>query len=296
VTVRVLVSVLALSLVQAQRSTVLVTVARANVRQTPSERAEVVKQVEYGTELELIRTEGDWFHVYVSLNGNVKIEGYLSRRVAIAASGDAAPVPRLTAPTLLAEGIAMAADAGGKTTWLDAVAVRTVPIATEPASFDDLAKSGAIEQAATGRAALGSVTEPTWVWLVERDRTPPAFTNRRPAFFASYKGAPHVNVSELTPAIVKLTPAGKWAIAAMLHGPADASWTLARDLKQDVVKVQVVAGATAAMDVRLAAPLAPGEYALVLRPAFQRLYPATQVLSGEAIGAVMSVAWPFTIR
>jgi len=50
------------------------------------------------------------------------------------------------------------------------------------------------------------------------------------------------------------------------------------------------------MDVRLGAPLAPGDYALVLRPFFPRKYAGRDVLGADGIGLVFSYVWPFTVK
>jgi hypothetical protein len=292
------------SIAAAQRGSVKVTTARANVRQTPSDRGTVVSQVPYGTVLDLAAIEGDWYRVYVPI-GNLRVEAYLSKKVATLVSPPAGETAAPATAAAAAPGISMAADARGRTTWLTAAAARAVPVAERPKTLAALAGSPAVVQAAAGRATLPEdpATEITWVWIVDRTGPLATLDDRRPSFFAAYNAAPGVNISDLTPAIVRLAPAGNQLfVAAMAPGRADAAarterdWTIARDLQQDLIKAQVVAAAAGTMNVRLTAPLMPGDYALVLRPAFQKGYPGREVLTDEGIGSVMSVLWPFTIK
>src|SRR5436309_16059764 len=77
----------------AQQGSVRVTVARANVRQTPDDRGAVVSQIPYGTVLALAAVEGDWFRVYVPM-GALRVEAYLSKKVAVVVAPPAvAPAP-----------------------------------------------------------------------------------------------------------------------------------------------------------------------------------------------------------
>lgn len=292
----------------AQQGSVRVTVARANVRQTPSDRGAVVSQIPYGTVLDLGGVEGDWFRVYVPM-GALRVEAYLSKKVAVLvppSGGTAAPEATPAAPAgKLVPGISVAVDAAGKTTWLTAMAARAVPIVERHKTLAALAGSTAIGDAAGGRAVLPEdpSVEITWVWLIDRGQLTVTLDDAHPSFFATFRDAPGVNVNELIPTVVKLVPAGdKWAVVAMARGRADAAargeadWTIARDLQQDAVKVGIVGGATGAMTVRLPAALAPGDYALVLRPAVLRKYAGRDVLGDEGIGSVMGVVWAFRIR
>lgn len=283
----------------AQSGTVRVTAARANVRQSPNDRAAILTQVPYGTELEMTGVEGDWYRVYVPI-GAIRIEAYVARSVARPISGPpGAPAASAAAPTVVhAEGISMGARVAGGIKWLDAVPARAVPLVERYRTITELAKSPSLNAAASGDGASLDInsTELTWAWVIARD-APATLTEARPAFVASYRDAPGVNINELTPAIVKLVPAAdRWAVVTMARGRADADWNPLRDFQQESIKVEVVAAAVGTMNVRLTAPLAPGDYAFVLRPAFLKRYPGAEVLSDGGVGSVLSVAWPFRIR
>jgi len=293
-----------LSLWATQATSVRVTVARANVRESASESATVLTQVRYGDVLEVRGEEGDWYKVAAPV-GAMRIEGYLSKRVAAVVSGNSAnanagapaPVP------IKVPGIAMAADAGGKTTWLQAVATRVVPMPGAVNALADVTADG-LAAALAGRTALpsGTSAEVSWLWVAPRAASP-VLAARAPTFFASYRDAAGVTTADLTPAIVRLPRAGSdWSLVGMTRRPADAAnsadadWTISAELRDERVKTTVRATGASVMDVRLSAPLAPGDYALVLRPAFARKYAGRDVLGTDGIGLVFSYVWPFTIR
>jgi SH3 domain-containing protein len=281
----------------AQSGTVRVTAARANVRQSPNERATILTQLPYGTELELAGVEGDWYRVYVPL-GPLRVEAYIARRVAAVVSTTTGASSSTTSPKAVhAEGISIGVRVGGDITWLNPVAVRAVPVVERYRTLAEVANAKTVSASASGENHIQDVssTELTWVWVAGRDRFA-TVSESRPAFVASYRDAPGVNINELTPAIIKLAPAGdQWSVLTMARGRADAEWNPVRDFQEQAVKVEVVAAAVGTMNVRLAAPLAPGDYALVLRPAFLKRYPGAEVLSDTGVGLVLSLAWPFTI-
>ena len=50
------------------------------------------------------------------------------------------------------------------------------------------------------------------------------------------------------------------------------------------------------VQLRPTASLTPGDYAIVLRPAFARGYSGRELLSDEGAGAVFNAAWKFKIK
>src|SRR5262245_29127062 len=72
---------------------VRVTATRANVRAEPHEKAAVVSQVTSGTVLPLRAVEGDWYRVQLPADprlGGVRVEAFISRKVAALVTGEAA--------------------------------------------------------------------------------------------------------------------------------------------------------------------------------------------------------------
>jgi Bacterial SH3 domain len=292
-----------LSLSAVQAISVRVTVARANIRESASERGTVLTQVSYGNVLEVRGEEGDWYKVVAPV-GAMRIEGYLSKRVTVvmSASGAGAGPPTAAVPVKV-PGVSMAADAGGRTIWLQAVTTQVVPMAGVVNGLGDVTPEG-LTAALSGGTPLPSEAsaDVTWLWVAPRIASP-VLPARAPTFFVSYRDAPGVATADLTPAIVKLPPAGAgWSLVGMTRRPADAAssaeadWTISRELKDDRVRTTIRATGAGVMDVRLSAPLVPGDYALVLRPAFPRKYAGREVLGTDGIGLVFSYVWPFTIK
>ena len=90
--------VAAAGLVAQDGASVKVTVPRANIRSEANDRAPVLTQVPSGTLLQLLSVEGDWFHVRVPV-GSLRIEAYISKKVAALASAPAAaPAPAAASP------------------------------------------------------------------------------------------------------------------------------------------------------------------------------------------------------
>jgi hypothetical protein len=85
------------------------------------------------------------------------------------------------------------------------------------------------------------------------------------------------------------------------QGPADlptsdrVDWPLRANLRERGVSSYVEARGDGMMRVRLAAALAPGDYAIVLRPAFLKDHAGARVLCGVGDGLAFSTAWPFSV-
>jgi hypothetical protein len=286
-----------------QAGDVRVTAARANVRQEANEKSAVLTQVTYGQTLTLRGVDGDWYRVVVALGG-LRVEGYISKSVAvIAGAGDSKSATRTPtdAGAAVIPGISVAADISGHTSWLAARLGRIVPVATQANSVAEILPAE-IDVGLRGATPLTDTSaDVAWVWIVEG--SPTMLAGPRPSFFVSFGDARGVKVDDLAPAIVRLRPIqDPYRVLAMARGRADAAgrsdldWTVARDLKQDTMKVAMDAGAAGMVTVRLSAPLAPGDYAVVLRPLSARKYAGRDVLGAEGIGQILAAAWPFTIR
>ena len=75
-----------------------------------------------------------------------------------------------------------------------------------------------------------------------------------------------------------------------------ADWVILRQLKQEVVQTALDGSGPGLVQVRPTAALTPGEYAIVLRPAYARGYSGREILNDAGAGSVFSVAWTFTIK
>ncbi|HYN07775.1 MAG TPA: hypothetical protein VES67_10325 [Vicinamibacterales bacterium] len=125
----------------------------------------------------------------------------------------------------------------------------------------------------------------------------------RPSFFVVYTELPNLNPNDFLPSLVRLVPAGQdWRVAAMAGGRADArsrdatDWVIARDLNQDVVPSAIEGRGPGIVQLRPRAALTPGDYAIVLRPAFAHGYSGRELLGDEGVGVVFNAAWTFKIK
>ena len=271
------VALMAVGLAAQDGATVKVTVPRANIRSEASDRAPVVTQVPSGTLLQLLSVEGDWFHVRVPV-GSIRIEAYISKKVAALASAPPAPStpaaapPPPAAPAGSVDGMSVAVDVSGASTWV------------------------------TPHPAKVTRDGQQWTWIVDGGEADRVFADRRPAFVVVFKDVPGVSPDDLAPVLVRLTPGASRRLIAAAKGSADlatrstADWDLSKDLKQDVVRSINQLLERGAVRVRPAGDLAPGQYAIVLRPNSKRKLAGATVLSGNAEGRVLALAWDFGIK
>lgn len=262
-------------------ASVKVTVPHANIRSEASDRAPVVTQVPSGTLLQLLSVEGDWFHVRVSV-GSIRIEAYISKKVAALAPAPAAapaapspaasPAPSPTAAGTI-DGMSVAVDLSGTSTWV------------------------------TPHSAKVSRDGETWAWIVDGSAADRVLDDRRPSFVVVFKDVPGVSPDDLAPVLVRLTPAAAGGrLVAAARGSADlasrpaADWDLSKDLKQDVVRSESQLLERGAVKIRAAADLPAGQYAVVLRPTSKKKLAGADVLSSSGAGRAFALAWDFSIR
>ena len=300
---------------------VRVTTDRANIRATPAATAQVIIQVPAGTYLNVLTEEGAWFQVQLPPNPKMpglRMVGYVSKTVATVVTGveavkgaEAASRP-IVRPR--GDGITVGAEHGGATTWLKAAAVDVVPIVETATSADAIASGDALRTALGGSGARpfaarevqapAGATDVLWVWVTAAGGAAPALTGRQPSFFVSYGRVEGLNANEWAPALVRLLPVGdSWRFVSALAGPAnarvrsDADWVVKRGLVERDSRV-VLTGLTQGI-VRMApdAPLAPGGYAVVIRPLFAaQRYDGRSLLGDEGSGVAFGAAWVFSVK
>jgi hypothetical protein len=299
---------LASGLLFAQEPAVVrVTAAQAAVRAEASEKAPVLDRVVKGAVFELISTEGDWFRIRLPADprlAGARVTGYLSRKVAVQVSGTetagAMTAARQPRQDPAGAGIKVGVDIGGQTSWLPASPVRAASV---PGSAATLAAAAATAAFDASTPAAPAESRVTWVWGAAPGGSPPVMTGNRPSFFVAYTELADVNVSEVVPAIVRVAAgAGGWRVIGYSAGRPDAparddgSWVIVRDLRQDAAPSTLSGSGPGLVDIRPREGLAPGEYAVVLRPAVQKPYSGRELLGEHGIGRVFRAAWVFRIR
>lgn len=287
---------------------VRVTASRANVRAEPNEKAAVVSQVTAGTVLELKGVDGDWFRVQLPPMGSVRVEAYLSKKVATLVgplSGATPPKPAAApaapvTPTSK-DGMSVAMQEGGASVWLTPGSAELVRIAERGDSLRAVAAAMPVGQPmAPPPAGSGQIT---YVWTVGAGAPARVLSESRPGFVVQFKDVPGVSPDDFSPAIVQLvgTPAGSRVLAAV-RGRADHAsrlaldWDVAKDLKQEAVRATVEILERGVARIQPASPLTRGDYAIVLRPTGSKKFAGASVLSPTGEGRVFGVVWSFTIR
>jgi hypothetical protein len=291
-----------------ERGVVRVTAARASIRAEPAETAAVLEQVPAGSVFELAAVQGDWFRILLPADPRLRgarVTGYLSRKFAEQVSGTEAatakPQARQMSMAPVGAGVKIGVDIAGKSVWLPASPVRAVALPARAASLSQAAAAAVFQGDQGLPAAAESVV--TWVWGVAPGGSPVTLPAGRPSFFVAYTDLPGLNPNDFLPALVRLVPGTQdWRVASMAGGRADArsrdatDWVIARDLNQDVVPSTIEGSGPGIVQLRPTASLTPGDYAIVLRPAFARGYSGRELLGDEGAGAVFNAAWKIKIR
>jgi SH3 domain-containing protein len=296
---------------------VKVTVARANIRSEPNDKAPVLMQATAGMSYEVTAVEGDWFKVVLNL-GTIRTEAYLSKKVAApvvvrdgralayggsaASSASSASVPPPPAPVTTIDGMSVALQTGGATTWLVPHRIRAVAWRDRRVdSIASLAAAALNDEPAPEAGANGA----TYVWLIDGAGSDRTLEDPRPSFLAVFKDVPGVSPDDLGALLVKLgsSSASTRRLIAAARGNADqrshgdSDWDLiGRELKQDVIRSTVEGIERGAVRIRPNADLAPGEYAVVLRPTSKKKLAGAEVLTSTGEGRVFGLVWDFAIK
>jgi len=298
------------SIVSAQNGSVRVTApGKANLRAEPNTTSAVLTQVAKDTVLELLSVEGDWFHVRVQI-GAMRVDAYISKTVAKleaapAATSGAAAAAVATKPKPPAipvkDGMSVGVMAGSDVTWLPPNPARLIQIGDK---VDSIAKSGpsmpagdALPEKATGAASV------TYVWIADGASATAVVSEKRPSFYVSFKEVPGFGADDLAPMLVRLAPAtsGVRAVGA-IRGRADQAtrtdpdWDVIKDFKQDAIKTEVQPAERGVVRLVVLQDLAPGEYAVVFRPANKRKLAGADVLRSSGEAKLYGVIWDFTVK
>ena len=298
-------------LAQADADVIRITVGRADIRSDPSEAAPIIRQVNEGSYLIVIKEDAGWLTVQLPASRGLRAVGYLPKASAVrvkpaeaAAALEAMRRPPSKPPP--GDTIAIGAELTGKTVWLKAQATRAVWIPDAATTIAAAASSEALVAAlAAGdgpNPVIPGVNDVTWVW-VSAATSAPILASRRPSFYVFYGEVPGLDSREWAPYVVRLASAGEWRVITALAGPALAAnhsqphWEIRRTIVQNEMKSSITGLTDGMMRLTLSAPLAPGEYALVIRPAFwRRSYAGRQILSDVGPGVAFGAAWVFAVK
>ena len=182
-------------------------------------------------------------------------------------------------------------------------------LATEAAT-QAAARSGSAAAGAWGGAAssmMGGLFKKkpptlTYVWGVPGPNSSNALPTNSPKFEIAYDAVPGVNAEEYTPVLVKLVPTkNNWRLVGAGKGKEDAAqsadWDVYSSFVEQKVPATVNKSASGRFELAPASPLAPGEYALVLRPlARNKKFAGTELTSNQGEGRLFNAVWTFSLR
>jgi hypothetical protein len=288
---------------------VRVTAARANVRSEPNEKGAVVSQVTSGTVLQLKSVEGDWYHVELQV-GAMRVDAYISKKVAApvttgAAVGakpgaTAAAAPPAAVVATAKDGMSVAAISDGKSVWLTPGAATVVRVAERADSLRAAAVALPIGPPPAPPTGSGQIT---YIWTIDRAVPSRAIANAASGFAVTFKDVPGVSPDDFAPALVRvLGSASGVKVVAAVRGRADAAtraqleWDLAKDFKYDLVRSSVELVERGVARVQPSDALAPGDYAIVLRPTGPKKFAGVSALSETAEGKVLNTVWVFSVK
>jgi hypothetical protein len=143
----------------------------------------------------------------------------------------------------------------------------------------------------------------TYVWAVQNPASSNVLPTTTPAFSVDFSGVAGVNPTEYKPAIVKLTPAqNAWRLVGATQGKGDATsssalnWEVYANFLEDQVPLSAQKTAPGQYRISPAAPLLPGEYAVVLRPISRsKKFSGADVARGQGDGLMFDSAWSFEV-
>jgi hypothetical protein len=301
----------------AQDGAVRVTVARANVRTSASERAQVLTQVTSGTILTLKAIEGDWYRVELPPDarlGGARLEAFISKKVAtlVAAPTPTPPPadgpltigpPRPPAPVLpvtTRDGMSVSVQLATGTTDLTPEAARFQTIDTKAETIATIAPLVPEKESLDTPARDAQVA---FVWTVAGASAAREIDSHRPTFFVLFKEVPGIRPEDLTPVLLKLTPTSTdQRVVALVRARADQpaqtdpSWNVSKDLRQDVVKAKIEVIEPGAARIQPSADLQPGEYAVAVRLGGNKRVAGSSVLSTGGAGRLFGAVWTFSIK
>jgi hypothetical protein len=143
----------------------------------------------------------------------------------------------------------------------------------------------------------------TYVWGVPNIASKTVLQTTSPSFTVDYANVMGANPDDFAPTIVKLTPAqNSFRIVGATQGKEDATsnstadWEIYSSFLEDRVPVNAQKLNTGSYKLTATSPLAPGEYAVVLRPVSKsKKFSGGDVARGQGDGLMFDSAFSFKI-
>jgi hypothetical protein len=142
----------------------------------------------------------------------------------------------------------------------------------------------------------------TYVWALSGVTSSMVATSNTPNLDVNYAGIAGLNPDEFEPAIVKLSPShNAWRLVGATNAKSDAvlstDWAVYSSFIEDRMPTKVNKLASGHSQISPTSSLAPGEYALVLRPLSKsRKFSGAEVAQNQGSGVLFNSAWSFTVK
>ncbi len=143
-----------------------------------------------------------------------------------------------------------------------------------------------------------------YVWALSGLNSQVTAASNRPSFDLTYAGLPGINPDEFEPAIVKLTPSNNaWRLVGATDAKSDTvlniapEWEVYSSFIEERQPASVTRLGSGHARISPSAALAPGEYAVVLRPISKnKKFSGAEVAQGQGAGLLFNSAWSFTVK
>jgi hypothetical protein len=145
----------------------------------------------------------------------------------------------------------------------------------------------------------------TYVWALNGGSSPANVGTSGPSFETNYAGLPGVNPDQFEPVIVKLspTPQSNYRLVGATEAAGSAAqdkqqdWPIYSSFVEDRISCKVDKLGSGHARVTPAAALAPGEYAIALRPTDKaHKFSGEEVGKNQAEGLLFNYTWPFSVK
>lgn len=142
----------------------------------------------------------------------------------------------------------------------------------------------------------------TYVWAVQNPNSTNMSSTSAPVFVVNFAGIIGVNPDEFEPAVVQLTPSNNFRLVGATRGKAEAAssptvdWQVYSQFVEDRVPVQSQKVGPGQYQFAVTSPLAPGEYAVVLRPISKtKQFSGTAIARYQGDGIMFDGVWSFQV-
>jgi hypothetical protein len=145
----------------------------------------------------------------------------------------------------------------------------------------------------------------TYVWALNGGSSTSSAGSNVPSFEVNYAGLPGVNADQFEPVIVKLSPTpqsnfrlvGATEAATTVEQSTQQDWPVYSSFVEDRISTKVQKLGSGHAQVTPVAALAPGEYAVALRPTDKsHKFSGEEVGKNQAEGLLFNYTWPFSVK